>query len=269
MNTLETIATAKEAALKEVEAVEARHQLVIQDRTDQYKEVIDEVFEGVFKESDSVNVSSSTRRRSIDVSVCRGGKYNEILRFSIRPVKYADDSPFEKIETGFYSTSDSSEFELERMITIGKVGSVLLNRGDEIRRLLNEVAGSYEATLTAIENELSYAKGNLVDIRLEETKLRKEALMTKLETEGIEFGFSEENRRENISFEIKFNWWISNVTKVKLLKTTPSGKSARLEITRMTWDQDSNRVEDTFEETVRMDKLEYFILSNTSSITNN
>ena len=100
MNTLETIAIAKEAAVKEVEAVEARHQLVIQDRTDQYNEVIDEVFEGVFKESDSVNVSSSTWSRSIDVSVCRGGKYDEILRFSIRPVKYEEDSPFEKIETG-------------------------------------------------------------------------------------------------------------------------------------------------------------------------
>ena len=269
MNTLETIATAKEAALKEVEAVEARHQLVIQERTDQYNEVIDEVFEGVFKESDSVNVSSSTWSRSIDVSVCRGGKYDEILRFSIRPVKYAEDSPFEKIETGFYSTSDSSEYELERMITIGKVGSVLLNRGDELCSLFNEVADSYKATLAAIENELSYAKGNLVDIRLEETKLRKEALMTKLETEGIEFGFSEENRRENTSFEIKFNWTVNNVTKVKLLSTSSSGKSARLEITRMTWDQNFNLVEDTFEETVRMDKLEYFILRNTSSTTNN
>lgn len=269
MNTLESLATAKEAAFKEVEAVEARHQLVVNDRKDQYNEVIDEVFEGVFEEFDKVNVSCSTWSRSIDVGVCRGGKYDEILRFSIRPINYSDDAPFEKIETSFYSTSDSSVFELERMVTIGKVGSVLLNRGDEVCRLLNEVADSYKAILTAIEKELSDAKENRAKIINEENNLRKEALMTRLETEGIEFGFSEQNRSDNTPFEIKFNWTLTNVTKVKLLKTTPSGKSARLEISRMTWDTDFNLVEITFEETVRMDKLEWFLSHNESSIINN
>ena len=268
MITLETLATVKEEALKEVEAVEAKQKLVIQERTDRYKEVIDEVFEGVFKESDTVNVSSSIWSRSIDVNVYRGDGHNEILRFNFRNSFYVD-SPFDKIETGFYSTSDSSEFELERMITIGKVGSVLLNRGDELCRLFNEVADSYKATLTAVENEFSSANENLREILKEEAKLRKEALMTKLEIEGIEFGFSEENRRKNTSFEIKFNWIVNNVTKVKLLSTSSSGKSARLEITRMTWDQDSNRVESTFEETVRMDKLEYFLSQNKASMINN
>ena len=267
MITLETLATLKEEALKEVEAVEAKQKLAIQERTDRYKEVIDEVFEGVFKESDTVNVSSSTWNRSIDVSVCRGGKYDEILRFNFRTSSYVD-SPFDKIETGFYSTSASSEFELERMITIGKVGSVLLNRGDELCRLFNEVADSYKATLTAIERELSSANVNLREILQEETKLRKEALMTKLEIEGIKFEYDEQSWK-NPSFDIKFNWKVNNVTKVKLLETTPSGKSARLEITRMTWDQDFNRVEDTFEETVRMDKLEYFLSQNKASMINN
>jgi len=267
MITLEILATVKEEALKEVEAVEAKQKLAIQERTDRYNEVIEEVFEGVFKESDTVNVSSSTWSRSIDVNVYRGEGHNEILRFNFRTSGYVD-SPFDRIETGFYSTSAFSEFELERMITIGKVGSVLLNRGDEIRRLLNEVADSYKATLTAIERELSSANENLREILQEETKLRKKALMTKLEIEGIKFEFDEESWKE-ISFDIKFNWTVSNVTKVKLLSTSSSGKSARLEITRMIRDQDFNRVEDTFEETVRMDKLEDFLRNNSSSMINN
>jgi len=154
------------------------------------------------------------------------------------------------------------------MITIGKVGSVLLNRGDELCRLFNEVADSYKATLTAIERELSSANVNLREILQEETKLRKEALMTKLEIEGIKFEYDEQSWK-NPSFDVKFNWKVNNVTKVKLLETTPSGKSARLEITRMIWDQDYNRVESTFEETVRMDKLEYFLSQNKASMINN
>jgi hypothetical protein len=59
------------------------------------------------------------------------------------------------------------------------------------------------------------------------------------------------------------------VTKVKLLNTTSSGKSARLEITRMTWGKDCNLVEVTFEETVRVDKLELFLRLNSKSMINN
>ena len=268
MNTLEALATAKEAALKEVEAVEVKQKLADGACTDQYEKVIDVFFEGVFKESDEVVVSSYNRYRSVEVSVNRGEKYSEILRFSFRPFGFEDDS-FEEISTGFYSTSTASEFELVRMITIGKVGDVLLNRGDEICLFLNEVKENHKANLAAIDKELSSAENNLREICEKEIKLRNEALMTKLETEGIEFGFSEENRRENTSFEIKFNWTLTNVTKVKLLNTTSSGKSARLEITRMTWGKDCNLVEVTFEETVRVDKLELFLRLNSKSMINN
>ena len=268
MITLKALASVKEAALKEVEAAEAKQQAATDARLKDYNKVIDGFFEGVFKESDEVKVSSYNWDRSIDVSVYRGENRSEILRFAFRPIEFGKDVPFGKIETGFYSTSESSEFELERMITIGKVGSALLNLGEEMFVLLNEVKENHKAALAAVGNELAAANENLREIVREEEKLRKASLRTKLETEGVEFKWDPETWR-NVSFDIKFNLEVYNVTKVKMLRTSPSGKSARLEITRMVRDIEHNWVESTFEETVRMDKLEYFLRHNSSSMINN
>lgn len=269
MNTLDTFNSHKvaEEVLSEIQILKSEYDRLAAERAEKYKEVVDGYFLDIFKESDDLRMRVYSS--SVDFAVTRGGEYNEILRFSFRSSNYSPDAAFDKIDTGFYSTSESDEFELERMITIGKVGNVLRYFGDEILFDLTEARKNFGPKLQAAEEVLAEAQERLHSIKLEEANLRKASMMSKLEKEGIEFEFDKTSSRYNVSFDIKFNWTVTNVTKVKLLSTTPSGKSARLEITSLVRNREYELVETTLEETVRMDKLENFLYFNSSSMINN
>ena len=105
-----------------------------QSRTDTLYDVVDGYFSGAFtlddvyiKKPSSAGYSSSSyevRRPQKDSS------YDKEL-MTIRFNKSWNSSDYEKIETSMYSTSDNSQFELERIFTNGEVAKVLLDHGDD------------------------------------------------------------------------------------------------------------------------------------------
>lgn len=85
-------------------------------------------------------------------------------RYSIKDETYVLD----KLDTSFYTTSENSIFELERMVVIGKVAQMLLTHSEEILAKLSELFKTkwvavrvYTSKRWDIEKELKELRGQL------------------------------------------------------------------------------------------------------------
>ncbi len=172
----------------------------------------------------------------------------------------------EKLKTSFYSTSDSSEFELRRMVLIGKVGQVILDFSDDIIAELNQITSKYKEELSKLNTSIWDLEKQITRIKNDIDKFEKENLLEKLEKEGIEFELKEGEISSSLpDMYIKTNYTVSRVKGVKILKKTSSGKSADIELKTMnrSWDQTT----ETYKEVdrtilvgkVRMDKIQGFV----------
>lgn len=262
MTRLEVLDIALEAATQNVEATQKATEEIVDTRTSGMEKVVKTFFEGAFEEGDNVEVGNSysdevvlrvNRQRTED------GYASEILSVRFR-AEYGE-TEFSKIETNFYSTNSSDRFELERMRTLGLVGTTLLDYGDDILAELNAVKTYFNDRVKEAREKQTEAQKALRQVRQMIEDIKQENLEEQLSKEGVEFEGTGYNSPQ---FEIKFDRVIYNVKRVKLLGKTASGKSAKIAITRVfdTWNQETEeyvKKEHTFEETVRMDKLNLFL----------
>ena len=101
------------------------------------------------------------------------GRYNkEIIGVTFGSKRW-DDKEVNKIETNFYSTSENGDFELKRMITLGRVAMIILDFKDDIIAGYNQIKEDFRphllmehtklgASSTAIEEcvrEISWLSG--------------------------------------------------------------------------------------------------------------
>jgi len=146
----------------------------------------------------------------------------EILTLSLRGESFRDDD-ISKIETGFYSTTENSEFELNRMVVIGKVGQILLDYSDDIIACWNKVVDDFKKDISKTRKALWAKEAEVRDIEYEIKDLERIALKDKLLADGVEF-------TEGITLGARWNWDIRNVMGIKVTRVTPSGKSYDLEL---------------------------------------
>jgi hypothetical protein len=112
---------------------------------------------------------------TFSINALKDGIYREeLVNFRIHTKSFSE-SRERIISTSFYSTNTSGDFELNRMIIIGKVGQMLLDNKDVIIEGLNEldVKCSSEVKETnngvyALEKELRELKLSLKEIEKEE-----------------------------------------------------------------------------------------------------
>ena len=112
---------------------------------------------------------------TFSINALKDGIYREeLVNFRIHTKSFSE-SRERVISTSFYSTNTNSDFELNRMIIIGKVGQMLLDNKDVIIEGLNEldVKCSSEVKETnngvyALEKELRELKLSLKEIEKEE-----------------------------------------------------------------------------------------------------
>lgn len=254
---LETAEQSKANTLERVKQVEL-------ERDEQYTTLLSEYFEEVLEENQSLEVGSgysSTVVLSINAPE-PGYSYPKNLIDVRFTNKDFSDTEMNSVETSFYSTNANDEFELNRMITIGKVGMMILDHKDDILAGLNTIKISFSDKVKEA-NEANWAADRAVrDVKEMIEKVKKENVLGQLGQEGIQFAVDTDSYYNNVSFEIKFNLVLRNIKEVKLLGKTASGKSAKVAITQVfaTWDgEDKVTKEVTREELVRMDKLEMFI----------
>jgi hypothetical protein len=162
-----------------------------------------------------------------------------------RYLKIKDEYHITDIETSFYTTSENSVFELERMVIIGRVGQLLLDKKEELISQLNILVKNRKIELSDIfsvrwEYERQVKEFNkllnVLNIQEATDKLR----------EGVQF--------ENVKGPYpRLRFRGNDDSAIKSLKITNiKGKSANIEYI-------SNCTDRLLTDTIRLNNIETFI----------
>ena len=230
-----------------------------------------QMFSGALMEGDEVVKGYRgfvVKRRDLE------GKYNkEIIGVSFTSSNWRRDEP-DQIETSFYSTSDNGEFELKRMITLGRIAMVILDFKDDIIAGHTQILDNYKPSRVELFKTINKNDMCIDECEKEIADIREQEVRNILNEGVIEFNITEPSSR-NPRLEVRYNWDIRDIKNLKILSRTPSGLSAKIEVTRLSnvWKEDAiNETEireykDTFEK-VRMSNIENFVFGNREFIKN-
>ena len=225
----------KELVYKEIYTIE-------DSRISDYSQLIHKYFGEVLQEEDTINVSCD---RVEFTRPQEGYSYNKELLSLYIPQGWREEDTSE-IETSFYSTSENSDYELQRMILIGKVGAILLDFKDDILAGWNHIRGTYKEQLSSLSGQAHKLSSKVVLLEIEEEELERQKLLNKAEEVGIEFNPVERNysyKAKLPQLQISFDKVITGVKKIKILSKTISGKSANIEVVRLfeRWDMEEQK----------------------------
>ena len=140
-----------------------------------------------------------------------------------------------------------------------------VDHNDDIMAAWNVIEKKYDKLIASFYESTRELSDAINSQSRDITKLEKEALTEKLSGDGVRFMQTTSGRLPEL--EVRYDWNISRIKSLKVLRTTASGKSADLEITQKSnrWDNETEAyietdVTDTYER-VRMDKVEHLVRS--------
>ena len=173
---------------------------------------------------------------------------------------YHNGSTYENIDE---SMLDQSQARFEFM-------QCAVDHNDDIIAAWNTIEKKYDKLIDTFSEARSAINKSINEQSSDIDKLEKETLTEKLTKEGVKFTKSEDSkwsRGRLPELEVRYDWTISRIKSLKVLRMTPSGKSADLEITQKSnrWDNKTESyidtdVTDTYK-SVRMEKIESLIRS--------
>ena len=250
--------------------LEAKRETITQDEEEALLKHYNQMFSGALMEGDEIVKGYRgfiVKRRDPD------GKYNkEIIGVSFTSSDWKRDEP-DQIETSFYSTSDNGEFELKRMITLGRVAMVILDFKDDIIAGHTSILDNYKPSRVELFKTINKNDICIDECEKEISDIREQEIRTILNEGVIEFNIKEPSYR-NPRLEVRYNWDIRDIKDLKIVSKTPSGLSATIKVTRLSsvWDEvhDVSEIKeyvDTFEK-VRMSNIESFVFGNREFIKN-
>ena len=137
----------------------------------------------------------------------------------------------DSIETSLYSTSDNSQWELERIFTNGEVAKVLLDHGDDLLAEMNVVRLTNKKEIDAARTEIYKIESSISNLKSEINTIHLDEATEKLEGEGLVF----DNEKKG-SMDIKWDWTIRSINSAKIISKTASGKSCNIEIQAYNYD---------------------------------
>jgi len=123
------------------------------------------------------------------------------------------------LEISYYTTSTHSDFELERLINLGKVAKIVLEKSEQILKDITEVRNQdlgRSNELFSIQNGYEKKKAEYVKAAQENRKVEVELLLR----EGIIFD-------ESVYIEFKRNYSIK-VRTLKMINVSKSGKTCTM-----------------------------------------
>lgn len=234
-------------------------------RKDQLREAFSSTFGGVLEPGDELDVSSS---RITFLRPQEGYNYNkEVLSIIFDRGDWRNENATQ-IDTSFYSTNCNSDFELRRMVLIGKVGEIVLESKAHILEIHNKIMEANRHDINAAR-KVGYAlEGDITKLRAQIEEINKKNVLDQLEGDGIEFELKLKEGKGNRhlpSIEVRNGFVINYVKSIKVLSKTKSGKSANIELTAMDW---NNEIKTHNYENVRMNNIEPLVREYSRRIKN-
>ena len=184
-----------------------------------------------------------------------------IFWFKLRE-EWNDKTTFTGFElNSYYGGAIISDDTVTTMILTAKWSQFVLDYQDDIIAELNMVQERYEKYITILRDKQYELKKSINQQQSDINELRKEEILSKLTTEGIELDTNKKENKDSYlpSLEVKFDWTLRSVKALKVLRMTTSKKSADVEVTTRDWQGGLHK---TIVERVRMDNILGFVRYN-------
>jgi hypothetical protein len=148
------------------------------------------------------------------INTLKDGIYkDELVSFRICNSSYSLEGDRERIiSTSFYSTNADSDFELNRMIIIGKVGQMLLNNKNNIISGWNELSKKRSIETKETHCEIGTLEKELRELKLSLKEIEKEEVYNELKN-GMHFKMDMEVELNINNTESKY------ISYIKILST--------------------------------------------------
>ena len=161
----------------------------------------------------------------------------------------------------YYGGAIISDDTVTTMILAAKWGQFVLDYQDDIIAELNMVQERYEKYITILREEQYELRKSISQQQSDIDELRKEEILSKLTTVGIELDTNIKKSKDSHlpSIQLRYNWTIHSVKAVKVLRVTSSKKSADIELKKRDWNGDIHIIK---AERVRMDNILGFVRYN-------
>jgi prefoldin subunit 5 len=207
-----------------IEVFENQINEINKDRTNQYLKTIKDIFKSVPK-TDIVCGYDAIFKFKMDDN----GRLTEYFTLYVNEKDWREEE-FNQIQTSFYGTTSSSEFELDRMINLGIIGKLIRENKENILSKLNNIRESLKDQISNLHTEKSSLNDERKELEAELEVIRQNEMFEKAKSEGITF----EKPR---SLQVKVDYKIWSCLGFKILSMTPTGKSATIEATYKAFDE--------------------------------
>ena len=222
-----------------------------------------------FSVSNSKFVCNTANDDSVRLKYSGGDSYGDIVTYQL-DYNWERDENGERVRTSkiYHNGStfkDLNENILEESKARFEFMQCAVDHNDDIIAAWNVIEKKYDDLIATFRDSIYELSQALSSQRTDIIKLEKEALNKKLTGKGVKFVESAQGRLPQL--EVRWDWNVSRIKALKIVRTTASGKSADLLITQESnrWDSDTESyvnspVTDTFTR-VRMDKVEALVRS--------
>lgn len=135
-----------------------------------------------------------------------------------------DTKEFTELDTSVYSSSENSQWELERLVTVGAVANVLLNHYDDILAALNTVKSEWSEKYSNAFNEMRKADSMIHNWQSEKNKVYLDYARDLLMSEGLTF------TGKLATLELKYDLDVRAIQNIKVSNFSTSGKTCTVEV---------------------------------------
>lgn len=189
-------------------------------------------FEGTDGYSDYSNIYFKAKRPD-------NSYLTEICNITIRKSHYQLKHP-DQLGISYYSTSDISDFEINRLITIGKVAQIVKDYGSDILETIKEISQPYRNTINPLRKEMWSAESEISSLKKEINDILKFKATFKLFKEGYEIPMDGKSGLENVY--VRNDYRVSQIKKVRFRDwTNDNRKSLTVELTCKVMDYDTEK----------------------------
>ena len=165
----------------------------------------------------------------------------ELCNITMRKSHYQLRRP-DQLGLSYYSTSTISDFEINRIITMGKVAQIIKDHGDDILKTITKIGQPYINTINPLRKEMWSAESEISSLEKEINDILKHKATFKLFKEGYEIPMDGKSGLERLN--VRNDYIISQIKKVKFRDwTNDNRKSLTVELTRKTSRYDTEKQE--------------------------
>lgn len=254
MNRLEALSQAEVKDL-EIRDLRIKRETIQIKRDQKVKDLFEIVLEEFNCLEEGVIISDNSSSSKISLSVIKPEEKwpTELISIYLDENYRMEGDEINSIYPSFYTTSEKSLFELQRMILIGKVGRMLIDCQYNLVKSINVIREAYRVELAKLTKQIYELEKERNELTKLADNLRLEEL-TEMLKDGVELeeGYLYLPLGANEKVAVKY---------FKILSTTASGKTTTIEYMPFR----SDRI---IEESIRTSKVKDFLVYNKKSLSN-